>query len=341
MHHYVLLLCSSLLLSCFPAVTLCAEEREEAIHWHTAFEEALNKAKQNNKPLLLFFTGSDWCGWCIKLEKEALDTKEFASEAAKRFIFVKLDFPLYKSIPSDLSVQNKALQKRWDVRGFPTIVLLDSNQNQIGQVGYRSGGGKQYAQHLVRMVEEYSGYKSQMSQLGQVKLPIEQLKQLYYKAKELSLYHEGCRIIVEGMASEQPDFFAMERYRLLAEEGKIHGIEATQLRRFLLEHDPLNEKMTHYSLALIDFETFSAEMEKESYAPELTVAPLVSYIERFGGKDHDNMWQLQLIISQVFLDKNRLDKALYYAQSSLDTAPPALRSQIATAVQSIRAQMTH
>lgn len=331
---YSPLLCMGALISFF-----CLSNPVEAspvINWHTNYEEAVTSAKQTSQPLLLFFTGSDWCGWCIKLENEVFNTAEFSQETANGFVFVKLDFPLYKSAPDDISAQNKALQKCYDIRGFPTVVLLDCNQQQIGQTGYRPGGGKLYGQYLMQMVEEYNNYRTKMKQLGHVELSGEELKQLYYKARQLDLQHEVCQILKEGMESKQPTFFAMERYRFLADEGQIHGKEATQLRRFLLEQDPENQQLTHYHVAVIDFEAFSAEMEKENYAAELAVAPLIYYLEKFGRRDQENMWRLHLIISQVFLDKDKLDKALYYAQYSLDTAPIAVRDQIATAIQSIR-----
>lgn len=329
---------------CFAILTLinlaAPLEAASEINWYTNFEEAVSRAEQENKPLLLFFTGSEWCGWCKKLEKEALNTADFAKETAHRFIFVKLDFPLYTSNSSELTNQNKALQKRYNIHGFPTIVLLDCKQKEIGQTGYRPGGAKKFAAHLLRMVDEYDSYRSKVALLDRGDLKGEELKTLYYKAQELALQHEACRIMKVGMESDQPTFFALERYRFLAEEGQIHGKEATQLRRFLLEEDPFNQKMTHYYLAIIDFETFSTEMEKENYAPELAVAPLVSYVEKFGRQDMENMWRLHLIISQVFLDRDKLDKALFYAQYSLDTAPLTVQSQIATAIQGIRTQMT-
>jgi protein disulfide-isomerase len=326
-----LLFCCCLFLGICGSIDLRAAAAP--INWYTDYEQALTIGKSENKPLLLFFTGSGWCGWCKKLEQEALNTPEFAQATAGRFVFVKLDFPL-----SNVSGQNRALQERYAVKGFPTIVLIDGNQQEIGRTLYRGYNGKNFADLLLKMVNDYGSYRTNMKQLSS--LQGEELKKLYYKAQELDLQHEVCQIIKTGMDSDQAHFFSLERYRFLAEEGQIHGKEATQLRRFLLEADPNNIQMTHYQLAIIDFETFSVEMEKENYAPELAVAPLVSYIEKFGKQDTENRWRLHLLISQVFLDRDKLDKALFYAQYSLDNAPITVQSQIATAIQGIRSQMS-
>lgn len=325
------------------ALCLCpalqASPTPPSINWHTNYEAAISSAKESCKPLLLFVTGSDWCGWCMKLEQEVLETEEFYNQAADRFVFMKVDFPLYKTIAKEIVAQNKALQSRYHIHNFPTIILLDSNQQQIGQTGYQPCSAKCYAQHLIGMVEEYSDYRAKIKQLGHLELSSEDLKKLYHIAQQLDLQHEVCSILKEGMESKQREFFALERYRFLAEEGQIHSKEAAQLRRFLLEQDPDNHKQTHYNVAIIEFETFLAEMEKENYAAELAVAPLVSYIEKFGGKDAENVWRLHLIISQVFLDKDKLDKALYYAQSSLNAAPVAVKIQIARAIENISSRM--
>lgn len=147
---YIKLFCfyAALLFSCLSAPV----EANSTIIWHTDYEAGAAQAKEASKPMLLFFTGSDWCSWCSKLEKEVLDTPDFAQRVANRFVFVKLDFPRHKTIPSNITAVNAALQKRYNIQGFPTIVLLDSNEQKIGQLGYRAGGGKQYSEHLLSLM---------------------------------------------------------------------------------------------------------------------------------------------------------------------------------------------
>lgn len=311
-----------------------------SIRWQTNYEQAVQQSKATSKPLVLFFTGSDWCGWCNKLDEEAFDAPEFAEAVSNKFVFVKLDFPLYTAQDPQLKAQNKELQQKYDVRSFPTVILVDPNQNQqIGVTGYRPGGGRPFADHLMKMVNDYSGYRQKISSLDKQKFSGQDLKQIYDKAKELGLNNDATKITRKGMQSEESLYFMTERYRYLADEGQIHSKEAVALRQQLLNADPLNEKHIHYQVAVVDFEAYSEEMEKENYAPELTVAPLTAYIEKFGAKDKDNLWRLQILVSQVYLDKNEMTTALKYAQQSYESAPSCVQPELARAVQNIRSQI--
>lgn len=327
---------------CVFSCKLQAEQAEgrQTVKWQTNYEQAVQQSKTTSKPLVLFFTGSDWCGWCNKLDEEAFETSEFASIVSNKFIFVKLDFPLYSNQDQQLKIQNKKLQEKFGVRSFPTVILIDPKTNQqIGVTGYRPGGGKSFADYLNKMVEDYSGYKQKISSLDETKLSGKELKQIYDKANELHLTQDATFIVKKGIQSDESLFFMGERYRRLAEAGQIHGKEAVELKQQLLSADPLNEKQVHYQIALVDFETYSNQMEKEHYPPELMVAPFITYIDKFGSKDKDNSWRLQLLISQVYLDNNEMTSALNYAQLSYESAPPCVQSELSRAIQNIRSQM--
>jgi len=109
--------------------------------WLTDLPKAQAQAKAENKIVLLDFTGSDWCGWCIKFRKEVLDTPEFQAYAAKNVVLVELDFPNKKVQSADLKKANAALKTKYDVHGFPTLLALNQDGKEIGrQVGYAQGG---------------------------------------------------------------------------------------------------------------------------------------------------------------------------------------------------------
>lgn len=126
------------------------------IDWKTNYSEALKTSATSGKPVILFFTGSDWCGWCTKLENEVLNTDEFAQLVGDKFIFVKLDFPLYKQQDTNLAAANKQLQEKYEVRGFPALIIIDSSERKIGVTGYRANGPKLYANHLLEKVASTS-----------------------------------------------------------------------------------------------------------------------------------------------------------------------------------------
>jgi thioredoxin-related protein len=120
--------------------------------WETDFEAAKAKAKASGKPMLLDFTGSDWCGWCIRLDKEVFSRPEFAAFASKALVLVELDFPRGKSQPEAVKKQNEALAKQYGVQGFPTIVLLSPEGKLLAETGYQRGGAAKYVAHLKELL---------------------------------------------------------------------------------------------------------------------------------------------------------------------------------------------
>ena len=120
--------------------------------WMTDFEAAKAKAKAEGKPMLLDFTGSDWCGWCIKLDKEVFSQDAFKAYAAESLVLVELDFPNNKPISDELKAQNEALAEKYGIRGFPTIVILSPEGEKIDQTGYRRGGAEAYVEHLKEII---------------------------------------------------------------------------------------------------------------------------------------------------------------------------------------------
>jgi len=116
--------------------------------WVESYEQALQMATKDHKPVILYFTGSDWCGWCKKMDQEVFSSTAFAEEIGGRFIFVKVDFPMNRKLPEAQARQNAQLKQRYGVTGYPTLVIVDGNGGFIGETGYRAGGGKAYAQWL-------------------------------------------------------------------------------------------------------------------------------------------------------------------------------------------------
>jgi protein disulfide-isomerase len=116
--------------------------------WMTDFEAAQAKAKAENKPLLLDFTGSDWCGWCIRLDEEVFSQAAFREYAAAELVLVEIDFPRRTDQPAKLKAQNEALAQKYGIRGFPTILVLSPEGELIEKTGYRRGGPQAYVAHI-------------------------------------------------------------------------------------------------------------------------------------------------------------------------------------------------
>ena len=310
-----------------------------SIQWLTNYEEAVNQSTSLNKPMLLFFTGTGWCQACSRLEEEVLHKKQFSDILGKQFIYVKVDFPRKEGYTQDAKTeaQNQQLLSKFGVRSFPTVLILDSQQQKIGTGGYRAGGPEAYANFLMKMVNDYIDYKQGMKQVSS-QTPGAELKQLLEKAQALDFQKDAQKIIASGVQSDEKLYFQLKRYRQLAEEGRLQDQEALSLKQELLEADPANVQLVPYHLAIVEFEAHSKDREKENFTPEYAVSPLVAYLEKFGKQDKTNAWRLQMIISQVFLDNNKLALALRYAQSSYEAAPPTVQKEIATAIRNLQTQ---
>lgn len=119
-----------------------------SLDWSTDYTAALAKAKAEKKKVFLFFTGSDWCGWCIRLQKEILTTAEFSRYAREKLVLVELDFPRSKPQPNAVKQQNRSLAQNMGIEGYPTVIVLDSSGKQIGKMGYQQGGPRPFIQKL-------------------------------------------------------------------------------------------------------------------------------------------------------------------------------------------------
>ena len=116
--------------------------------WIDNFETAKAKAVKEHKDMLLFFSGSDWCHWCQKLDKEVFSQDTFAQEAEKNFILVNFDFPRKKELKKSIKEQNQKMQKAYGIRGFPTVILTDAAGKPYAKTGYQQGGVDAYLSHL-------------------------------------------------------------------------------------------------------------------------------------------------------------------------------------------------
>ncbi|MFN7139088.1 MAG: thioredoxin family protein [Limisphaerales bacterium] len=125
--------------------------------WLTDYNAALQKAQTENKPVLINFTGSDWCGWCIRLKDEVFDKPEFRKYAQENLVLLELDFPRNKKQSASVRSANEKLASRYGVQGFPTVFLVDANGNPVLKTGYVRGGPKAFIAEL----EKRPGVKAQ------------------------------------------------------------------------------------------------------------------------------------------------------------------------------------
>ena len=139
-----------ILVIAFLTLTSMSMQAQEELTWHTDMSKATDISIKENKPMFLFFTGSDWCGWCIRLQKEVFKTPEFIKWAKENVVLVELDFPRKNNQTEEVKLQNAQLQQQLQVRGYPTVWFVSAtktaeakiNLNALGSTGYVAGGPK-------------------------------------------------------------------------------------------------------------------------------------------------------------------------------------------------------
>jgi protein disulfide-isomerase len=119
--------------------------------WSDDYAASLAKAKAEDKMVLLDFTGSDWCGWCIKIDNEIFSKPEFQAYAKENLELVELDFPRGKTLPAKVKAQNEKLAQEYGIQGFPTIVVLNSKGKKVGELGYMPGGPEAFVAELKKL----------------------------------------------------------------------------------------------------------------------------------------------------------------------------------------------
>jgi len=119
--------------------------------WLTNLDQAQKESQSKNRLLLMDFTGSDWCGWCIMLDKEVFSKQEFKDYANKNLILLELDFPRKKPMPPETVAQNERLLMKYGIQGFPTVVVFDSSGKPLGALGYQAGGPQVFIAQLEKL----------------------------------------------------------------------------------------------------------------------------------------------------------------------------------------------
>ena len=122
--------------------------------WMTDFEASRQKAEKENKPILMNFTGSDFCPPCIMLTKEVFDTPEFKKYATENLILMEVDFPQSKPQSPSLKRQNASLAQALEIHGYPSLYLVTHDLKVLTpRLGYYPGGPEVWIEGLEKFIK--------------------------------------------------------------------------------------------------------------------------------------------------------------------------------------------
>lgn len=295
--------------------------------WESDYAQALHSSQTLNKPLLLFFHGSDWSGLSMKMKNEILNLDEFQKKVASDFICVEIDFPQHKELTSAVAKQNEKLKSRFKIQEFPTLLLLDKDEREITRLGYLSEEGGQLAEELIQIVKEDAELTASLKNL--VPDPAN-LRKLYELAQELQRADAIEKVLEAGIKTEDA-YFSLEKYRLLVEEGGIDSNQARALRAKLLMK---SDHRIHFTIALIEFQELSSQKRDLKAA----IQPLEEYIEKYGTIDRENRWRIEMMIAQFYIEADEWRYALQHAEMAYKSAPEHVLNEIEHSLNYIRTQ---
>ena len=129
--------------------------------WVISYSEAVEQSKETGRPIMLFFSGSDWCNWCSRLTEEVFVSHEFARWSTDHVIKVEVDFPQGYELPAEIQIQNENLKARFGqhIQTYPTVLFINADGDLLGKTGYLSGGAPnwvQSAKQLFQLAKEQS-----------------------------------------------------------------------------------------------------------------------------------------------------------------------------------------
>jgi thioredoxin-related protein len=219
------------LLGSFALACAVAPAPTDGGRWFADYDEAAKVAIAEKKDLLVDFTGSDWCGWCIKLHDEVFEHEAFYAEAEKHYVLVALDFPQAEEIKAKVPnpERNRELSQKYGVRGFPTVLLMTPEGVVFAQTGYQRGGPEEYIKHLG---EISSAGKEALAKVGTIAANFRSAKD---EAGKLSGMGEVLSFLEKSEASTMllEPLFAIARESFALDAENKHGLALRALETLL------------------------------------------------------------------------------------------------------------
>ncbi|MFI5334936.1 MAG: thioredoxin fold domain-containing protein [Chlamydiales bacterium] len=307
-------------------------QQKRSLVWNENFAHSLTIAQNSGKTLLLAFMGAGWCPWSEKLEREILNEPAFLEPLRDEVQFVWLSCPEESKRSGPELLQ---LKEKYGVEEFPTLVFITPSQEEMFKVGYLPLNPKEFSLRVKKMIADYRELFHALDK-DLRPLTIEELEALYVKARDLNATVYKDQLMQAGLSRETGTFFLIEKYTQLVESDQKQ--EAMLLREKIIQRDPKNLKGSHLRLAILDFQTRALRVKKKD-TPVTVVKPLAEYVKRFGEKDPENLWKVQMMMAQYLFTKNNVEEALKLAQASLQSAPQESKREIAETIDYLKSRV--
>jgi thioredoxin-related protein len=242
--------------------------------WISDFEAAKKQAADGKKSLILDFTGSDWCGWCIKLDKEVFAHEAFKTGVKDKFVLVSLDYPKDKSkVTEAVAAQNATLKNTYAIKGYPTILLTDEQGKPFAKTGYRPGGPETYVKHLDELLAVREKRDAAFAEAAKA-TGVEKAKALVSAIQSMPLDDE----MVSKFYAEQIE--AIKTADPKDESGYIKGVELkTKFAGFQKQINELASKQNFEGIMTLIDETLAAGTYEDDLKQETMIFKAITFMQ--------------------------------------------------------------
>lgn len=272
--------------------------------WLDNFNEAQEEAQKQQRPILIAF----------ELEEKNLNTGSSLLALDGKVVFLRINVPQVYEEDSEIN----RLREQYHIESCPTFILVQPNGDEIGKLETPN------ADEIIAMLSLISETKSLST------LKVDQLKSLYAHAGKLADTTFKQALLEEGLKADQGPYFLLEQYGDLLAKNGVKNRDSKVLRNRIIARDLRNEKGCRRQLALMDFESLAKA--GQTLQAKAVVKPLMDYLAKFGTKDPENAWQIELKISQYLFSRDQVKEARKHATASLKMAPDSVRGEIAKSV---------
>jgi len=306
--------------------------------WLDDFAEAKKIASEKKCPLLIAFLGPTWCPWSDKLEAEVLVNQNFFKNLQTEVVFLKVDIPEDFDRHTKESLPALKLKEQYFVDECPTLVLVTPNGKQIAKLNYLPISCSAFASYIKEMLTDYEKLSLLTEKKALKKLDGKELKSLYAKAGRLADETFKKVLLNQGIKTDPSPYFLLEQYGVLLTKGKGNSWASRRLRNKILSLDPKNKNGSHRKLAVMDFNALAVSA-KTDQKMDAVIHPLVDYLQKFGSKDLENAWRIEMMISQYLFGKDQIGASLIHAKNSLKIAPEPAQKEIVQSIEYLQTQL--
>ncbi len=301
-------------------VVYCEEQ------WQIDENEIFLTAQQENQPVIAVFVGGVGCPWSQKLVHDVLENACFIDKIGRNAILWEISL--------GKESQDHAMRQKYGIKECPQIVLLDPKGKEFARIEYAPLGAAAYADEIITLIDNFQEICIALDQ-KEGTFEEEPWKDLYLKAKKLSVPCFKQVMLERGLKKERGTFFHCEKLASLLEKHKLKYPQVLKLKGEMLKRDPEDKLGTQFKIAAIEFQKIASCLKpKDRY--EKALKPLFQYVQRFAKKGPENLWRAELMIAEFLFTKNSLPLALEHAGAAYNAAPESAKGQIAETISLIK-----